>query len=822
MPNPNHVNPRTGLRYGFEAEQKRKKEADPAFQQKQLEEELALLERQEAAMKARGNLLDFMKFVMPDPTAPGDVKRSSYEPAKVHEVVADILTKFVKQELLHADGRVCRQLIFCKPPRHGKSQLATKGLAAWASGLFPTWDMAIASYSDTMATDFGADIRAIMTSSQFKQAFPEHKLRRGGSAKDNIQTEQGGRLVAVGRGGALTGRGMALGLGDDIFKDFEEARSQNIRDQAWNWFTKVFMTRRMGPKLVMLTMCMTGDTSVLMADGVEKQLKDIRPGDMVASYHRGRLVASKVLNHINNGPDLCFEIKMTSGISVKANERHPFLVDRNGELEWVRLRNLKVSDAIVRVSGVNGPGSFAERKGATSLPAAKDCALATTTRRAGRKVFGQHRTTQKQNETFVSSNATALPARSMTPWSLLKGTFAQCAASLRVKTYARTGAVSCASTIAMQPAKCEGCCATTATLPLGTRKQKRCFSRRLATYAITRDRIASISAVASEDVYDIQVEGTENFIANGLVSHNTRWHSDDVIGRITDPENPHYSAAEAKNWMIIRLPAIAEEDDPLGRAPGDALWPERFDLDFLQSQQRLDPLGFAALYQQRPTVADGVLFRRENIQRYDPKDLPENLRFYCASDHAVGTKQRNDPSCFGKAGVDAQDNLWLTDLFWSRVPTDQAVEAMLAMAGGSNKPLLWWAERGHISASIGPFLRKRMLETGTYINVVEVTPKTDKETRAQSIAARVAMGKVFIPKGPIWDKAVEEMLAFPNGIHDDFVDMLSLFGLGLQSQHGARPLKPKAAEPKFGTLAWVRRQEAWADEQKRAKAAGGF
>lgn len=302
----------------------------------------------------------------------------------------------------------------------------------------------------------------------------------------------------------------------------------------------------------------------------------------------------------------------------------------------------------------------------------------------------------------------------------------------------------------------------------------------------------------------------------------TRWHSDDIVGRITDPENPCYNAIEAKKWKIIRLPAIAEDDDPLGRAEGEPLWAGRFDLDFLQSQQRLDPLGFAALYQQRPTVADGVLFRRENIQRYDPADLPDDLRYYCTSDHAVGTKQRNDPSCFGKAGVDKQDNLWLVDLFWKRVPTDQAVEAMLTMGGGNRAPIIWWAERGHISQSIGPFLYKRMAETGVYINIREVTPVGDKEQRAQSIAARVAMGKLYVPKGPVWDKLVEEMLSFPNGIHDDAVDMLSLFGLGLQSQFGKKPPAPKKEEPKFGTLNWVKMHDTWAAERDAARRTGGF
>lgn len=552
MPNPNHVNPRTGHRYGWEAEQAKKKAESPAA----FEQELALLERLKIAAEAREDLLPFIEFTMPDPEDPNDVSRSSYRAQAFHKQVAKVLVQFERGELRHADGRLCKQIIFAMPPRHGKTQMATKHFSAWLSGRHPEWNIAVGTYSDGMAEDIGGDTRAIMGTSQFKQVFPGHRLRKGSTAKANFQTEAGGRLVFVGRGGPLTGKGANALLIDDLYKDHEEARSQTIRDQAWNWFTKVAMTRRMGRKLVMLTM--------------------------------------------------------------------------------------------------------------------------------------------------------------------------------------------------------------------------------------------------------------------------TRWHSDDVIGRLTDPDNPCYNAIEAKDWMIIRIPAIAEEGDVLGRAEGEPLWPEEFDLDFLMSQQRLDPLGFAALYQQRPTVADGVLFRRENIQRYDITDLPDNLRFYCTSDHAVGTKQRNDPSCFGKAGVDKQDNLWLVDLFWKRVPTDQAVEAMLAMASGTNAPLIWWAERGHISQSIGPFLYKRMAEQGVYINLREVTPVGDKEQRAQSIAARVAMGKVYIPKGPMWDRLVEEMLAFPNGIHDDGVDMLSLFGLGLQSQFGKRPPAPKKEQPKFGTLNWVKTHDRWAAEQAERRRTGGF
>lgn len=544
--------------------QRRKDWVDPdqaARDVRELEKHVELIEREQKALRARSSLLEFTEFTMPDPEAPNDVKRTRYRAQRFHKLTAQTLTDFVEGRLLLDDGSVCKQLIFCEPPRHGKTELATKRLASWYSGKHPNHDIAIASYSDTMAEDMGADTRWILLSPTFKQVFPGYKLRKGGTAKGNIQVHTGGRLVSVGAGGALTGRGMHLGIGDDLFKDHEEARSQAVRDARWNWFTKVFMTRRMGPKLVILTM--------------------------------------------------------------------------------------------------------------------------------------------------------------------------------------------------------------------------------------------------------------------------TRWHSDDIIGRITDPENPHYNAVEASKWKIIRLPALAEEDDPLGRQIGEPLWPEEYDKDFLESQQRLDPLGFAALYQQSPTVADGTYFRREHLDpyRYHLDELPTELRFYCASDHAVGTKQRNDPSCFIKIGVDRHQNIWVTDAFWKRVPTDQAVEAMLQMGAGDEKtrPLIWFAERGHISASIGPFLFKRMQETGKYINVREVTPIGDKVTRAQSMIARVAQGKLRFPRGVDWaNKAIEEMLAFDNGLHDDFVDALSLIGLGLGSQFGASAPKPVRERAKFGTLAWVKEHDRWAEEKRQAAEAGGF
>src|SRR3546814_3888959 len=89
----------------------------------------------------------------------------------------------------------------------------------------------------------------------------------------------------------------------------------------------------------------------------------------------------------------------------------------------------------------------------------------------------------------------------------------------------------------------------------------------------------------------------------------TRWHEDDLAGRLTDPSNPCYNEDEAKLWKIINLPAVAEADDVLGRGPGAPLWPDPFGPDYLDGFRRRNPRGFSAHYTQRPTPQAGAFVK---------------------------------------------------------------------------------------------------------------------------------------------------------------------------------------------------------------------
>lgn len=303
----------------------------------------------------------------------------------------------------------------------------------------------------------------------------------------------------------------------------------------------------------------------------------------------------------------------------------------------------------------------------------------------------------------------------------------------------------------------------------------------------------------------------------------TRWHEDDLIGRLTDPSNPCYNRDEAKSWKILALPAIAEENDPLGRAIGESIWPERFPVEFLSNARRLNPRGFSALYQGRPTPDDGEFFKKEYLRTYQAHELPKNLRIYCASDHAVSARQDRDPTVLMPVGVDENGVIWvLPDVWWRREQTDKVVDAMLAMMQ-RHKPLFWWAENGHISKAIGPFLRKRMIESSIYCSIVEMTPVKDKLTRAQSIQAMASLGRVRFPAfAPWWGQAEQELMKFPAARHDDFVDTLAWIGLGLNLQHNAPA--PISIAPKFktGSFAWMKQQTKDEEIAKRLAYRDGF
>lgn len=302
--------------------------------------------------------------------------------------------------------------------------------------------------------------------------------------------------------------------------------------------------------------------------------------------------------------------------------------------------------------------------------------------------------------------------------------------------------------------------------------------------------------------------------ASRIIIANRR-HEEDLVGRLL--------AEESDKWEVIKIPMLAEDDDPLGRQPGERLWPEWFTEEQVNEAKK-DSQTWAGLYQQRPSPEDGDYFKKDTILTYRPNELPTDLRIYAASDWALRKGDRNDRTCHLFGGVDNQGRLWvLPDWFWTKCDTLEATNAMFDMEKRRH-PVVWWHGRENITGAVGPFVYQKMREENVYIPIEELNESKDKQAKAQSIKARMSAKMVLFPSfAPGWDEVLSELLSFPNGKHDDFVDTLAKLGQGLAKMTPAS-IQPKqrsleeVLNPRI-TCGWVARSHT---RQMLAKNISGF
>ena len=258
----------------------------------------------------------------------------------------------------------------------------------------------------------------------------------------------------------------------------------------------------------------------------------------------------------------------------------------------------------------------------------------------------------------------------------------------------------------------------------------------------------------------------------------TRWHEDDLGGRILE--------REASKWKVVKLPMLAVANDPLGRAHGERLWPEWFTQEMIDTA-RMDTRAWNALYQQDPVPDDGEYFKKENFSEYDK--APENLRVYGASDYAV-TEGAGDFTEHGVFGTDVSGNLYVLDWWRGQASSDVWIERQCDLIK-RHAPLVWFGESGPIRRAIEPFLNRRMVERSALCRVEWMASIADKVIRARSIAALAAVKGIIWPKHAPWKPdVVRQLLQFPAGKYDDAVDVFSLIGRGLEHVTNPRAKRP--------------------------------
>ena len=270
----------------------------------------------------------------------------------------------------------------------------------------------------------------------------------------------------------------------------------------------------------------------------------------------------------------------------------------------------------------------------------------------------------------------------------------------------------------------------------------------------------------------------------------TPWHEDDLAARILQTE---------PNATLLRLPVEAEENDPLGRQPGDPLCPElgkdaNWLADFKASYMN-DPQGgpraWTALYQCNPRVEGGNIVKREWWQYYKPAEV-----------QTFGTELISVDAAF--KGADTSDYVAIT--VWGKrnnsyycqyclnrhmtfTETLEAIRATRALYPNARKVLI--EDKANGTAIIDVLQREMWC--------VPVNPKGGKAARVNAVSAAIETGHVFLPEGAPWvEPYLDQWSAFPAGAHDDMVDSSTQALSHMIFASGAAYIE----DPKADTGAW--------------------
>lgn len=287
-----------------------------------------------------------------------------------------------------------------------------------------------------------------------------------------------------------------------------------------------------------------------------------------------------------------------------------------------------------------------------------------------------------------------------------------------------------------------------------------------------------------------------------IVVTHTRWHPDDLAGELLEAMVSDPLLAD--QWTILYLPALALDDyvtdegrfrelmlrgqylpagDPLGRAPGEALWVEKYPAEALERiRANIGEFEFAAQYQQLPRRESGNFFDEAGFRLIERR--PAGLQWYVYIDLALGKTEQSDFNAAAACALDkARGVVVYRDLLRVRELDEFLAQLVSWMVSPEERGTVWGVESVAFSSLVfRNFMRDPRLANTA---IIEMTPTADKVTRARPLQTRSRQGLVEVVRGTWWQEAWKELEVFPNGKHDDIVDtfsggleMIAMFGEG--------------------------------------------
>lgn len=295
------------------------------------------------------------------------------------------------------------------------------------------------------------------------------------------------------------------------------------------------------------------------------------------------------------------------------------------------------------------------------------------------------------------------------------------------------------------------------------------------------------SALLRKRVWDwyISVARTRLEPWGAIVIVLTRWHDDDLAGRLLEQDRK----GEGEGWEVLSLPALAEDDDPIGREPGEALWPERFPKEELEKTRIIvGSRVWSSLYQQNPTPDSGEVFDTRQIRFYD--DLPDDLDLSIQSwDLTFDDDEGNDYSVGQVWGVKGLDR-YLIHQIKARMDAPAQMRGIRLLAEMYPEAIGKYIEKAANGAAVIKLLRNEI----EGMVPVKVSGGPGKRVRARAVTPLFESGHVHFPnpdRVPWVAGLIAEMATFPRGKHDDQIDAMTQ---ALSHMPAAAPSFPSAKD----------------------------
>ena len=802
----------------------------PKTEEEKAAEAAALILRRR---KAQETFVDFCRELAPHEP-----------PAKHHQMLCDALDEVAR-------GENDRLMVFM-PPGSAKSTYASRRFPAYFLGKYPDKSIISASYGEGLATGFGKEVRNIVNSREYNFIF-DTQLSEDSRAKGEWETKQGGSYYAVGVGSGVTGRRADCLPGDTIVITGEgEKRIDEIDITSKTCYILSYDKKPVYSRVLAIVSreaeatfrIHTQSGRVVEATGnhrIYTQSGYVRACDIA----EGTVLLSLVPEGVcSNSLRLSKEVKekyarilfnVLRGLSL---ERFQWKSTSNLQNLWSSINFRKPIKVLWRCLQKNSKEKIRQKEKeaqkhrmwflwdriSPSLLFDKILWDGLQERRTCFAHDGQEQSRLAQwHESFKGATSFSQNVSESPPKDYRKGWWQVCGLLKNKK----TPRPSHQSKSIRQS--------------LG---QFSDFVRRLSskmacwrTVKAKEDTVVLVERLYEpKKVFDLQVERTECFFANGILVHNclilddpvkgreaadseternriwnwylsdyisrfklgqkkaqiivqTRWHQDDLSGRILpkdwDFQSGTYVGFDGQKWKVICFPAQAESDDVLGRKKGEWLWPEDTSPEeweeIKQTQMKGDVRNWSALYQQRPQPESGVFFKREWFQRFHLGEEPKVSK-YGATDYAV-TKGGGDSTEHGIGGFDEDKHLWMLDWWSGQETLDVSIEEQVRLAK-LHHPYSWISEVGVIRRAVEPFLVKRQRDKdGEIFRMEWFNHIGDKGAHARSIQAMASQGMVHIPYCDWGEALIDQLVKFiPNtNYQDDKVDVMGHFGRKVDS-----------------------------------------